>query len=119
MRTMLALLLALSTPAHAEDDTPRIPRKYKLLAIETLGLAGLGQAWYYRHGASTNSGDWSLPGDWSAIRSKFSGDGIRFDVDGFDTNAMGHPIFGTTSYLLAREDGFGIAGSFAYASALS
>ncbi|MFT3698856.1 MAG: DUF3943 domain-containing protein [Kofleriaceae bacterium] len=113
MRIAIAILVALANPARADDV------HWLQLGAGTAGVMGAGQAWYWRDGASASRGDWALPGNWSAITDKLSLDGVRFDPDGFDTNALKHPLFGTTAYTLGRFSGLSPLGSFAYASALS
>src|SRR5690242_1480047 len=117
MRTAIVLALVVTTTAAHADDLaitarvePRPTRHWLRLSLETTGLMAVGQAWYWRHGASTNSGDWALPFTWSTIERKLTGDGFRFDGDGFVTNTIGHPVFGAASYVLARETGFGRLG---------
>jgi hypothetical protein len=126
MRTSIVVVALLASTAARADDLaitahaePHPHRRWVRLALETAGLFAVGQGWYWRHGASTNSGDWELPGNWSAIDRKLTGDGFRFDGDGFVTNAIKHPVFGATSYVLARENGFGRAGAFAVATLTS
>jgi len=114
----ILLLCLVVARARAETEEPAKPRLH-WIALETLGLFGIGEAWYWRHGASTNSGDWELPRNWSAITTKFSGDGFRYDGDGFITNGLKHPLFGLASYEIARENGYGMLGSFVFASLTS
>jgi hypothetical protein len=118
MRIALLLVMLLSSTVHAEEAQEQ-GRQWTRLVLETAGLFAIGQAWYWRDGRSTNSGDWELPGNWSAIDRKLTGDGFRFDGDGFVTNAVKHPLFGATAFELARENGFGLAGAFAMSTLAS
>jgi hypothetical protein len=117
MKALIAAVLAAAVaPAHAEPEQhPKVHR----LVIETAGLFAVGQAWYYRHGRLTNSGDWELPMTWDTIGRKLTGDGFRFDADGFDTNGLNHPLFGLAGYMLGRENHLGVAGSFALSTLYS
>jgi hypothetical protein len=89
------------------------------LGAGTAAIFGVGQAWYWRNGGSASRGDWALPFTWGTIGRKLDGDGLRFDGDGFDTNALKHPLFGTSVYALARANGYSRGGSFLYATAIS
>ena len=45
--------------------------------------------------------------------------GPVWDEDDFFINYIGHPVSGAWYYMIAREDGFGVWGSFAYSAFLS
>ncbi|MBV8757195.1 MAG: DUF3943 domain-containing protein [Deltaproteobacteria bacterium] len=90
------------------------------MLLETAGLFAVGEAHYYRGDGRANANDWQLPGNWSALGRKLTGDGIRFDSNGFATNAISHPVlFGATVHELARENGFSLAQSFLISSGIS
>jgi hypothetical protein len=116
---MKALLIALvlTSVAHAQPEPEgRTHARVKRIVAEQAGMFALGQAWYYRHGRLTNAGDWDLPMTWGTIGKKLTGSGWRFDDNGFDTNAFGHPVFGVAAYEIGRENGLGVLGSFAVAT---
>jgi hypothetical protein len=118
MNALLAAVITLvpaTVLAQPSQEGREHPRVKRVLAAEA-ALVVLGQAWYYRHGRLTNAGDWELPMTWGTIAQKLTGSGFRFDGDGFDTNALGHPIFGLTAYEVGRENGLGMFGSFALAT---
>ena len=119
------LLLALASAASADPDLtvhvePERETHWQRMLLETAGLFAAGEAYYYRGDGRASAGDWQLPGNWSALGRKLTGDGIRFDSNGFVTNAVKHPIlFGATTHILARENGYSLAESFVIASAVS
>jgi hypothetical protein len=102
-----------SPPAPVELDTgvdvapPRPSPSYLRTAIEELAFLGVQTAWYWGH-------DWS--GDqkfnWSNWKARFTDyHDVVLDDDRFKTGAVGHPVAGTGYYLIARGNGFGVAGS--------
>jgi hypothetical protein len=133
LRVLAAIALVAVTPtslAHADDEplpaaaqqAPEPPQRkprWVRIALGTLGLTAIGQAWYWRGGAATNADDRAFDSAGSALWAKATGNGFRWDGDGFDTNALKHPLFGFASYALARENGLGVAGSLVYASVTS
>jgi hypothetical protein len=109
MRTLL-VLCCLAATAHADAVG---------LGGGTVAIFGLGEAWYWRDGGSASRDDWALPFNWATVGRKLDGDGFRYDGDGFDTNALKHPLFGTSVYVLARANGYSRGSSFLYATAIS
>jgi len=90
------------------------------MLLETAGLFAIGEAYYYRGDGRSSADDWQLPGNWSALGKKLTGDGIRYDSNSFVTNAVKHPIlFGASAHVLARENGYSLAESFLISSAIS
>src|SRR5690349_15066803 len=107
MKALGCMLLALSTTAHAQPEEH--PSR---MLLEIAGIAGIGEAYYYRGDGRASADDWQLPGNPSALGDKLTGDGIRFDSNGFATNAFKHPIlFGAAVHVLARENGYSLAES--------
>jgi len=126
MKALGWLVLTLATTAHAQPDLtrgapePDHSAHWKRMLVEIAGVAGVGEAYYYRGDGRASAGDWQLPGTWSALGGKLTGDGIRFDSNGYATNAFKHPIlFGAAVHVLARENGYSLAGSFLISSAVS
>jgi hypothetical protein len=114
-RSRAALADEPSAPTPAELDTagevgPRIPPSYLSTALEELAFLGVQTAWYWGH--DWNSGHEKFV--WSNWRTRFTDvHDIVLDDDRFRTGAVGHPVAGTGYYLIARGNGFGVAGSAA------
>jgi hypothetical protein len=125
MKALGWLVLAAATTAHAQPDVtvrvdPTPPSHWKRMLVEVAGVFGVGEAYYYRGNGRASAYDWQLPGNWSALGRKLTGDGIRFDSNGFATNALKHPIlFGAAVHQLARENGYSLVESFLISSAVS
>lgn len=126
MKALAWIMVALSTTASADPDLtrraapPPSSAHWQRMLLETAAVFGLGEAYYYRGNGRASAYDWQLPGDWSALGRKLTGDGIRFDSNGFVTNAVKHPmLFGAGVYGLARENGYSLAESFLISSAVS
>jgi hypothetical protein len=115
MKALGWILFAVSTTAHAQPEEHE-----NRMLLEIAGIAGVGEAYYYRGDGRASADDWQLPGNWSALGEKLTGDGIRFDSNGFATNTVKHPIlFGAAVHVLARENGYSLAESFLISSAVS
>jgi hypothetical protein len=61
-----------------------------------------------------------LPGydvgySWPVLRKKLLGEGLELDVNGLNTNFVGHPMGGTMYYTMARSNRLSIAESAAFA----
>lgn len=128
MKAIGWVILATSTAAHADPDASisvsvkpeRRPAHWQRMVLETAGLFAIGEAYYYRGDGHASAEDWQLPADASALGRKLTGDGLRFDSNGFVTNAVKHPIlFGATVHGLARQNGYSLAESFLISSAVS
>lgn len=125
MKALGWIVVAVSTTASAQPDltvraTPPEPAHWQRMLLETAAVFGVGEAYYYRGDGRASADDWQLPGNWSALGRKLTGDGIRFDSNGFVTNAVKHPmLFGAGVYGLARQNGYSLAESFLISSAVS
>jgi hypothetical protein len=52
---------------------------------------------------------------WPVLRKKLLGEGLELDVNGLNTNFVGHPMGGTMYYTMARSNRLSIAESAAFA----
>jgi hypothetical protein len=127
MKAIGWIVLLGSATAYADPDVtksvvvePTEPAHWKRMLLETAGMFAIGEAHYYRGDGRASADDWQLPGNASALGRKLTGDGIRFDSNGFATNTVSHPIlFGATMHGLARQNGYSLAESFLISSAVS
>jgi hypothetical protein len=112
---------ALAFDLSVDDSQPAVPtpgQRYLATALEELGALGIQAAWYWGHMKHTSPDDVSF--SWQTWREKlFSDDYIVFDDDRFRTGGLGHPFAGALYYQIARGNGFGVAGSFAWTFASS
>lgn len=117
-----ALLASLAGAAHADDgvrvadhDRPRGHERHHVrMGVELATIFTLGHEWYWRDHGAPNAVDWQLPTGARAAEIKltsFDG-GWRFDGNPYDINAIGHPLFGTMTTFLARENGYTLGESF-------
>jgi hypothetical protein len=101
-----------------QSDTV-LHKHYGRAALEELVLLAVGAALYWAN-EDTNAEDWDLGWDLDSWRKKFiTGEGLAFDTNPFDTNAVSHPVAGTLYYLAARTNNLNILESFLYAFASS
>lgn len=113
-------------PPEIEEDAryelfrhrPPASKEYLRATIEAVAVLGAGFAQYLAN-AGANSRDWDLGYDWASLRSKLTGESIRFDSNHFDTNFLTHPFAGLFYYFAARHNRLSIAESFAYTAAAS
>src|SRR5258706_3284372 len=117
-----ALLTSIAGSAHADDgvqvaDQPEVqaPTRHHIrMGLELATIFALGHEWYWRDNGKPNEVDWQLPTGARAAGiklSSFSG-GWRFDGNPYDINAIGHPMFGTMTTFLARQNGYTLGESF-------
>jgi uncharacterized protein DUF3943 len=122
-----ALLAALPTVAHADasvslTDRPRHTAgpHHVRMALELGAIFAIGHEWYWRDNAEPNWVDWQLPHGMKAAEIKLTSfGGWRFDGNPYNVNAVCHPLFGTLTTFLARENGYGMAESFLISSLAS
>jgi Domain of unknown function (DUF3943) len=102
--------------AYALYPGERPRRKHYVRAgIEVFALVAVGTALYWAD-ADTNSADWDLTWDLESWRKKLiTGEGLAFDINKFDTNAVSHPVAGTLYYLAARTNTLSIPASLLFA----
>ena len=113
----LLLLPALSAPASAqvprvaEELVPesRAPRLGRAI-LEATGALLIGTGWYWAN-TKLNSEDWELHWDMPSWRTKLSSDGMSFDTNAFDVNAVKHPFGTVFVYQAGRANGYGAVGS--------
>ncbi len=107
----LALLLALATPASAGAGElfgdPERPVDWRKPVLYTAGGLSLQFAALVLSGEAD---DWPGLGN---FKSAFS-DGPRRDDDSALYNFVLHPLWGSETYLRAREANFGMVGSFGF-----
>jgi len=83
------------------------------MALELGAIFGIGHEWYWRDNGAPNAVDWQLPHGLRAAGIKLtSTNGWRFDGNPYAINAVCHPLFGTLTTYLARENGYSLAESF-------
>jgi hypothetical protein len=58
-----------------------------------------------------------VPYSWPVFRKKLLGEGLELDVNGLNTNFVGHPVGGSMYYTMARSNRLSIAESAAFAIA--
>lgn len=95
------------------------PRRkhYVRASLEVFALVAAGTALYWAD-ANTNAEDWDLTWDWESWRKKLiTGEGLAFDTNRFDTNAVTHPVAGALYYLAARTNTLSIPASLLFAIA--
>ncbi len=116
---MVAGMVLVATESHAETHAAhglhvRAAKQHHLrMSTELATLFALGHEWYWRDHGSANVVDWQLPHGAPAVAAKLgSTNNWRFDGNPYDINALGHPAFGTLTYFLGRENGYGAGTSF-------
>lgn len=128
-RTGAALLmgvllgLALASSASADGDLARAPDTFAYTEpaeanrvralLELTGVYAVGFTFYL-------SSNHLLPGydvhyDWPIFRKKLLGQGLELDINGLNTNFVGHPAGGSMYYIMARSNQLSIAESEAFA----
>jgi hypothetical protein len=119
MHRCLAILALLSATAHADDslrlsDTPHSRTRHHVrMGAELAAIFVIGHEWYWRDNGAPNAVDWQLPHGIRAAEMKLTSAGAwRFDGNPYTINAVGHPMFGTMTTFLARENGYSLAESF-------
>lgn len=101
-----------------QDEKPR-QKHYLRATIEIVALIGVGTAWYWKDHAF-NEPDWDLGWNWASWRKKLiTGEGVSFDTNHFETNALMHPMSGLFYYWAARTNNFNSLESFLMATAAS
>ena len=109
--------LCFSTRARADEPRPYNEPHYVRAVIEEGAVLVVGGIQYAT--STSNSQDWDLEYDWPSLRSKLTGDAVRFDTNHFDTNMMTHPFAGTFYYIAARGNHLSFAESFLFTAASS
>jgi hypothetical protein len=91
---------------------------YRRAMFWTLALLSGGTLWYWRN-PKGQTDDWDLSFDWHSWRRKLDLQAVRFDTNLFTTNAISHPISGSTYFHAARENGLSFFQSYLAAFAAS
>lgn len=85
------------------------------MALEALAVTGGGAVWYWAR-TDLQRQDWELSWDWDSWKYKLTDPGsLRFDTNGFNYNAIDHPMAGTADYQIARANGLGAGGATLFA----
>ena len=85
------------------------------MTLEALAVTGGGAIWYWSR-ADLQRQDWELGWDWPSWKYKLTDPGsLRFDTNGFNYNAIDHPLAGTADYQIARANGLGAGGATLFA----
>lgn len=83
-------------------------KNYLAAGLEMTGVLGVATTGYYSGPGTSNPNnvdwDYSINGKPSSLQARWSGSGVRFDDNHFDTNE-GHYLAGTVYYTLARNAG--------------
>ena len=111
MHALASVLLAvvLSTDVAPPPTKPK-PRLGRAL-LETAATLALGTGWYWAN-TDLNREDWELDWDLPSWNKKlFTREGIRFDSNAFDINAVKHPFGAAVLYQVGRENGYGPFGA--------
>jgi hypothetical protein len=127
-RILLSLCCLLSgllfvTAARADDDLGPVPSTFSYTQpaeqnrvralLELTGVYTFGFTFY----VSTNRllPDWNVHYSWPVYRKKLLGQGLELDINGLNTNFVGHPSGGSMYYIMARSNQLNIAESEAFA----
>jgi Domain of unknown function (DUF3943) len=115
-------------PMDSTEPTPSVPTisrsgrseeaaiaggspRYGRAMYWTLALLSGGTLWYWRN-PKGQTDDWDLNFDWHSWRRKLDLQAVRFDTNLFTTNAISHPISGSTYFHAARENGLSFFQSY-------
>lgn len=110
MHALASVLLAVVLSADVAPPPKPRPRLQRAL-LETAATLALGTGWYWAN-TDLNREDWEL--DWDAPswnKKLFTREGIRFDSNAFDVNAVKHPFGAAVLYQVGRENGYGPFGA--------
>jgi Domain of unknown function (DUF3943) len=115
------IVAALAAPAHAGHDATDSDSadardidhggRHVAAAAAWASLEMALPAWYYWHTKARQMVDWSRP-SW---KDKLTLHAVRFDTNGFFTNAIRHPFAGAGDYQITRSNGFGMLESTVFA----
>jgi hypothetical protein len=111
-------------PQHARADTDlRVPSTFAYSApaeenriralLELTGVYTVGFTFYL----ATNRllPDYDVKYSWPVFREKLLGAGFELDINGLNTNFVGHPLGGSMYYTMARSNQLNVAESTAFA----
>ena len=105
-------LLPQSTFAY---DAPSAENRIRAL-LETTGVYVVGFTFY----VATNRllPDYDVEYSWPVLREKLLGTGFELDVNGLNTNFVGHPLGGSMYYTMARSNqlNVAVAGNYQFAT---
>lgn len=98
-----------STFAYAE---PGEENRLRAL-LELTGVYAVGFTFYL----ATNRllPEYDVHYSWPVLREKLLGAGFELDINGLNTNFVGHPLGGSMYYTMARSNGLNVAESTAFA----
>lgn len=106
-----ALCLVFPEGAQAKDRA-REPAHWSRPIVYSLGVMLAGYAIFVPLDV------WEDPARWEKYQKSWS-EPPRRDANWFWTNYVGHPLWGSETYLKAREANYGFAGSLIFSTAMS
>lgn len=103
---------SLSVPSTFAYTTPGEENRIRAL-LETTGVYAFGFTFYL----ATNRllPEYDVHYSWPVFREKLLGSGWELDLNGLNTNFVGHPFGGSMYYTMARSNQLNVAESTAYA----
>ena len=117
---VLAASLCVSLAAQVRADAPSTfaynlpaPENRIRALLQTTGVYAVGFTFYL----ATNQllPEYDVQYSWPVFREKLLGAGFELDVNGLNTNFVGHPFGGSMYYTMARSNRLNVAESSAYA----